>query len=58
MTKYETEIFYIDSESHHDLESAIKKVIELEDGWINVEPAVDENDQNEVPGFFAWFSAR
>ena len=58
MTKYETEIFYIDSESHHDLESAIKKVIELEDGWINLEPAVDENDQNEVPGFFAWFSAR
>ena len=58
MTKYETEIFYIDSESHQDLELAIKKIIDLEDGWINVEPSVDEEDHNEVPGFFAWFSAR
>ena len=38
MTKYETEIFYIDSESYQDLELAIKKIIDLEDGWINVEP--------------------
>ena len=38
MTKYETEIFYIDSESHHDLESAIKKVIELEHRLHQLEP--------------------
>ena len=58
MTKYETEMLFIDSESQQDLEFAIQKISELGDGWINVEPLVAEDDQNEVPGFFAWFSAR
>ena len=58
MTKYETEMLFIDSESKQDLESAIEKIAELGDGWINVEPVVAEDHQNEVPGFFAWFSAR
>ena len=58
MTKYETEILFIDAESKQDLESTIQKISELGDGWINVEPIVAEDHQNEVPGFFAWFSAR
>ena len=58
MTKYETEILFVDSESVEDLESAIQEISELGDGWINVEPVVAEDHQNEVPGFFAWFSAR
>ncbi len=58
MTKYETEMLLVDSESQQDLESAIQKIAELGDGWINVEPIVEEEHQNEVPGFFAWFSAR
>ena len=57
MTKYETEMLFIDAESKQDLESAIEKIAELGDGWINVEPVVAEDHQNEVPGFFAWFSA-
>ncbi len=58
MTKYETEMLFIDSESQQDLESAIQRIVGLGDGWINVEPIVEEDHQNEVPGFFAWFSAR
>ena len=58
MKKFETEILFVDSESEQDLESAIQEISELGDGWINVEPIVAEDHQNEVPGFFAWFSAR
>ena len=28
------------------------------DGWVNVEPQVDDDQRIEVPGIFAWFSAR
>ena len=38
----------------------VKVVAELAagGGWVNVEPAVDDEERADVPGIFSWFSAR
>ena len=57
MARYETEFFSVDDDQQQ-LETAIAELVAVGDGWINLEPKVDEDSRVEVSGFFAWFSAR
>ncbi len=58
MARYESSIIPVSAEDRDELVDAIARVAAAGDGWINVEPSVDDDDRTEVPGIFAWFSAR
>ncbi len=58
MTSYSTEVFHVDAGDYTDLVGAIGSAFSNADTWVNVEPVVDDSQRIEVPGIFAWFSAR
>ncbi|MBC8194424.1 MAG: hypothetical protein ISR43_00220 [Acidimicrobiia bacterium] len=58
MASYSTEVFQVEAMEHAALTAAIRSVSSSNGAWVNVEPVVDDSDRIEVPGIFAWFSAR
>ena len=58
MASYSTEVFHVQTGDHADLVAAIGSAMSGANAWVNVEPVVDDSQRIEVPGIFAWFSAR
>ena len=58
MASYSTEVFHVRAGDHAELVAAIGSAMSDADAWVNVEPVVDDSHRTEVPGIFAWFSAR
>ena len=56
-TRYKTEILSVDGDRSEPLVDAVTGVV-ADSGWVNVEPVVDDYQRSDVPGIFAWFSAR
>ena len=57
MARHEIEILHIDDD-HGPLVEAVAVLATKAEGWMNVEPAVDDEDRVEPPGMFTWFTAR
>ena len=57
MARFSTEVLHVRADDKADLVAAIAAAAGG-DGWVNVEPQVDDDQRIEVPGIFAWFSAR
>ena len=55
--RYETEVLKVDIYQQEPLIEAVAAVAAT-GGWVNVEPVVDDEHRNDVPGIFTWFSAR
>ena len=55
--RYETEILGVDGDRPESLVDAVDAVA-AGGGWLNIEPVVDDEQRSDVPGIFAWFSAR
>ena len=54
--RYTTELFRVEAGASGLL---VEVVAELAaGGWVNIEPAVDDEERADVPGIFSWFSAR
>ena len=58
MVSYSTEVFHVQAGDHAELVAAIGSAMSGANAWVNVEPVVDDSQRIEVPGIFAWFSAR
>lgn len=58
MASFDTETFLVDSTDSTDLVDVLVEVAGSPGSWVNVEPDVDESLRADVPGLFAWFSAR
>ena len=58
MASFDTETFLVDSTDPTDLVDVLAEVASSPGSWINVEPDVDDSLRADVPGLFAWFSAR
>ena len=58
MASYSTEVFHVQAGDHAELVAAIGSAMSGANAWVNVEPVVDDSQRIEVPGIFAWFSAR
>ena len=57
MARHEVDILHV-ADDHRELAEAVAELAATGVGWVNVEPAVDDEDRNEPPGMFTWFSAR
>ena len=55
--RYETEILSVDGERPEPLVDAVAAVA-AGGGWVTIDPVVDDEQRSDVPGIFAWFSAR
>ena len=55
--RYETEILSVDGDRPEPLVDAVAAGA-AGGGWVNIEPMVDDGQRSDVPGIFAWFSAR
>ncbi|MCH2623537.1 MAG: hypothetical protein MKZ66_09870, partial [Acidimicrobiales bacterium] len=55
--RYETEILSVDGDRPEPLVDAVAAVA-AGGGCVNIEPVVDDEQRSDVPGIFAWFSAR
>ena len=58
MASFDTETFLVDSADPTDLVDVLAEVTDSPGSWGNVEPDVDDSLRADVPGLFAWFSAR
>ena len=58
MASFDTETFLVDSADPIDLVDVLAEVTDSPGSWVNVEPDVDDSLRADVPGLFAWFSAR
>ncbi|MBT4186914.1 MAG: hypothetical protein HOE14_06845 [Gemmatimonadales bacterium] len=58
MASYSTEVFQVSAGEHADLTASIRTALSSSGAWVNIEPVVDDSARIEVPGIFAWFSAR
>ena len=56
-TRYKTEILSVDGDRSEPLVDAVTGVV-ADSGWVNVEPVVNDDQRSDVPGIFAWFTAR
>jgi len=54
---YLHEILKLSDDQKDELAAAFEKVLSL-NGWVNVEPVVEDDSRDETPGLFSWFSAR
>tara|TARA_Y100001970_G_scaffold24855_1_gene29694 strand:- start:2454 stop:2933 length:480 start_codon:yes stop_codon:yes gene_type:complete len=54
---YLYEILKLEDNQKDELAKAFEKVLSL-NGWINIEPVVEDDSRGETPGLFSWFSAR
>ncbi|MCH1514793.1 MAG: hypothetical protein L7S61_06705 [Acidimicrobiales bacterium] len=54
---YLHEMLELADDQKDKLATAFEKVISL-NGWVNVEPVVEDDSRVETPGLFSWFSAR
>ena len=50
-------ILRLEDDQKDELASAFEKILSL-NGWVNVEPVVEDDSRGETPGLFSWFSAR
>mgnify|MGYP001171402362 FL=1 len=57
MARHDIEILHIDDD-HRPLVAAVEALASDGEGWMNVEPGVDDEDRVEPPGMFTWFTAR
>ena len=55
--RYETEILSVYGDRPESLVDAVA-ALAAGGGWLNIEPVVDDEQRSDVPGIFAWFSAR
>ncbi len=58
MASYSTDVLHVAAGDHGGLVAAIHTALASTDAWLNVEPVVDDDQRTDVPGIFAWFSAR
>jgi hypothetical protein len=58
VASFDTETFLVDSADPTDLVDVLAEVTDSPGSWVNVEPDVDDSLRADVPGLFAWFSAR
>ncbi len=54
---YLHEILELEDSQKDELAVAFEKILSL-NGWVNVEPVVEDDSRGETPGLFSWFSAR
>ena len=54
---YLHEILKLADDQKDELAAAFEKILSL-NGWVNVEPVVEDDSRGETPGLFSWFSAR
>ena len=54
---YLHEILELEDAQKDELAAAFEKVLSI-NGWVNVEPVVEDDSRGETPGLFSWFSAR
>ena len=54
---YLSEVLIISEEKKSDFTNVLLDVAATS-GWVNLEPAVDDDRKEELSGMFAWFSAR
>ena len=54
---YLHEILELEDNQKDELAVAFEKILSL-NGWVNVEPVVEDDSRGETPGLFSWFSAR
>ena len=54
---YLHEILELEDAQKGELAAAFEKVLSI-NGWVNVEPVVEDDSRGETPGLFSWFSAR
>ena len=53
---YLHEILELEDAQKDELAAAFEKVLSI-NGWVNVEPVVEDDSRGETPGLFSWFSA-
>ncbi|MDG2428193.1 MAG: hypothetical protein P8M16_07165 [Acidimicrobiales bacterium] len=58
MASFDSETFIVELSDLTDLADVLLEVALAPGSWVNVEPDVDESLRADVPGLFAWFSAR
>ncbi len=58
MASFDTESFLVAAADPVDLADVLVEVAGRPGSWVNVEPDVDDGLRADVPGLFAWFSAR
>ena len=58
MASFDTETFLVDAADPADLVDVLGEAAGSPGSWVNVEPDVDDALRADVPGLFAWFSAR
>ncbi len=58
MASFDSETFIVELSALTDLADVLVEVAVAPGSWVNVEPDVDNSLRADVPGLFAWFSAR
>lgn len=57
MVRSEVKVIHI-GDDRRELMAAVDQLKTSGRGWVNIEPVVRDQDRNEPPGIFSWFSAR